>query len=698
MRAEEPVATGRIERDSVGIAYEVYGEGPLTLVLVPCWIIVHARQWKAQVADLAKDCRVVVVEGRGNGASDRPRGVESYGHDAYALDALAVMDHLGVGECVAFGFSQGGPIAALVAQQRPEQVKALVLIAPSGPASAEARAERARRFLEPLDRYKGWDLYTAGGMHADYRGFVEMFFAHMFPEPHSTKQIEDGIAYALETDAEALIDSTLGAMLTRADLEGAFCAVRCPVLLIHGDRDEIVPFKVGQRVAELCKAQVLPMPGSGHGPHMRHPALVNRSIRDFLEAQGLLETPRFRVTRAGRPRALYLSSPIGLGHVRRDLAVARALRRQRPELAVEWLAQDPVTRFLRLEGEDLHPASVRLAGESRHIESEAGEHDLAVFEALRRMDEILVRNFRVFQEVLEVGVYDLVIADEGWEIDHFWHEHPGMKRTPLIWMTDFVGFAPMPEGGAREALLTADYNAEMVDHVESHPGIRDRAIFVGGVEDVVDDSLGPDLPDRREWTQQRFDFSGYILGDGLPGPGERPALRRRFGFGQDEDVCVVSVGGSGVGAPLIRRIVAASALARRARPGLRTVVIAGPRLDPASFAAEPGVEFRGFEPDLPQLMAACDLGVVQGGLSTCMELTAVGTPFIYLPLQRHFEQNINVPQRLANYGAGRRMDFAETEPDQLAAAMLEELGARPTPRPVERDGAERAARMILEVL
>src|SRR5471030_2060619 len=116
MRAEAPASEGHITRDGVRIAYEVYGETGPTLVLLPCWIIVHNRSWKAQIADLAKDCRLVVIDGRGNGKSDRPAGWENYTFQAYADDALAVMDHLGVGPCVLFGYSRGGPQAALIAE------------------------------------------------------------------------------------------------------------------------------------------------------------------------------------------------------------------------------------------------------------------------------------------------------------------------------------------------------------------------------------------------------------------------------------------------------------------------------------------------------------------------------------------------------------------------------------------------------
>jgi predicted glycosyltransferase len=228
--------------------------------------------------------------------------------------------------------------------------------------------------------------------------------------------------------------------------------------------------------------------------------------------------------------------------------------------------------------------------------------------------------------------------------------------------------------------------------------VRDRAIFVGGLDDVVDDRLGPDLPGRRAWTQARFEFSGYILGDDVPRPQDRAALRDRLGFRADETVCVVAVGGSGVGRPLIRRILQAIPLAQARRPDLRVIVVTGPRLATGDFPPLPGVEYRGFEPELPTLMAACDLALVQGGLSTCMELAATRTPFLYFPLAHHFEQNVHVARRLEAYGAGRRMDFATAPPEQIAATMIEELGRPSQAREVERDGAARAAAMLAELI
>jgi hypothetical protein len=304
----------------------------------------------------------------------------------------------------------------------------------------------------------------------------------------------------------------------------------------------------------------------------------------------------------------------------------------------------------------------------------------------------------IFQDAVDEGDYDLVIADEAWDIDHYWHEHPELKKAKLAWFTDFVGFVPMPANGAHEAFLTTDYNAEMIEHVERHPGVRDRAIFVGSPEDIVPMSFGKDLPAMRDWVPKHFDFADYIIGEHPATFGSRAELRERLGYRSGERVCIVTVGGSGVGTHLIRRILQSFPIARAKLPDLRMIVVAGPRIDPASLNVPRGVEVHAFVPNLDRHLAACDLALVQGGLTTCMELTAAGTPFLYFPLKNHFEQNFHVAHRLDRYGAGRRMEFAMSTPEMIAEAMVAALRAPTGFRPVEADGAARAASMLAELM
>ncbi len=397
-------------------------------------------------------------------------------------------------------------------------------------------------------------------------------------------------------------------------------------------------------------------------------------------------------------RALYISSPIGLGHAQRDVAIAQELRRLHPDLQIDWLAQHPVTRVLEAQGERIHPASALLANESRHIESESAEHDLHAFQALRRMDEIMVANYMLFHDVVADEPYDLVIGDESWEVDHFLHENPEEKRTAYVWLTDFVGYLPMPDGSAHESLLTADYNAEMIEHIERFPRLRDRAIFVGNPDDIVPDTFGQDLPAIRAWTERHYDFSGYITGFDPHDFADREALRAHLGYRPDEQVCIVTVGGSSVGQHLLRRVIAAFPEARRRVPNLRMIVVTGPRIEPASLPTAPGLEVRAYVHELYRHLAACDLAIVQGGLTTCMELTANKRPFLYFPLRHHFEQNFHVRHRLERYGAGRCMDYETATPAVIAAAVAEEIVRPVHYRDVETDGAARAASRIAELI
>jgi pimeloyl-ACP methyl ester carboxylesterase/predicted glycosyltransferase len=689
-RARCPDSSGYIKRDGVRLYYEVYGSGEPTILLLPTWSVIHSRQWKMQIPYLARHCRVVTFDGRGNGRSDRP--VAGYGEPEFAADALAVMNATATERAVLVSLSLGAQRALLLAADHPDRVAGSVFIGPGVPLTTLPEDRTRYPWDEELDTDEGWAKDNRHYYLRDYRGFLEFFFAQMFSEPHSTKPIEDCVDWGLETTAETLIATCLGDEMDEETARELCGRVRCPVLVIQGTADAITGGAMGVALAEATGGDLVLLEGSGHGPHVRDPVKVNLLLREFAVPPPA--RPRWARGAARLKRALYISSPIGLGHAQRDVAIAGELRKLHPGLQVDWLAQHPVTTMLEARGERVHPASAHLASESGHIESESAEHDLHAFQAIRRMDEILLANFMVFHDLAREEDYDLWIGDESWELDYYLHENPEQKRAAYAWLTDFVGWLPMPGGGEPEALLTADYNAEMIEHIARYPRIRDRAIFVGDPDDIVPDAFGPGLPRIRDWTEQHYDFAGYITGFD---PG-RLSDRQALGYGDDERVCLVTVGGSGVGGALLRKVIAAYPEAKERVPALRMIVAAGPRIDPASLPSHDGLEIRPYVHELYRHLAACDLAVVQGGLTTTMELTASRRPFLYFPLARHFEQNYHVRHRLDRYRAGRCMDYQTTGPADIAAAIATEIGREVDYRPVATDGATRAASMLASLL
>jgi pimeloyl-ACP methyl ester carboxylesterase/predicted glycosyltransferase len=687
-RARYPDESGYVERDGVRLYWEVYGSGEPTVFLTPTWSIIHSRHWKMQIPYLARHCRVLVMDGRGNGRSDRPES--GYSEAEYAADCLAVMDATGTSSAVLVSLSIGAQRSLVLAAEHPDRVESAVFICPSVPFGGIVDARAALDWGTPRSSYEGWEKYNRHYWLQDLRGFLEFFFGEMFSEPHSTKPIEDCIGWGLETTGEVLVATNLDKDLDEPATRALCERVACPVLVIQGTDDRITGPGRGIALAAETGGELVLLEGSGHGPHVRDPVKVNHLLRDFVAPP---RRPRSWIRGRSRgKRALFISSPIGLGHSARDAAIAEELRRELPGLEIDWLAQHPVTKVLEARGERIHPASALLANESGHIESESAEHDLHCFQAIRRMDEILLANFMVFDDLVRDEQYDLWIGDEAWELDYYLHENPELKRAAYVWLTDFVGWLPMEDGGAHEAFLTADYNAEMIEHIARFPRLRDRAVFVGDADDIVPDAFGPDLPSIRDWTEAHYSFAGYVTGI-TPG-GDRAAL----GYGDDEKVCIVTVGGSGVGGHLLRRVIEAYPSAKERVPELRMIVVAGPRIDPASLPSHPGLEIRAFVPDLYKHLAVCDLAVVQGGLTTSMELTANQRPFLYFPLRHHFEQNFHVRHRLERYGAGRCMDFETDGPSEIAAAIAEEIGREVSYRPVETDGASRAAKLIAELL
>ncbi|MBV9607304.1 MAG: alpha/beta fold hydrolase [Solirubrobacterales bacterium] len=690
--------------DGLRLYYELHGGGSTTIVLLPPNPISHSRIWKGQIHYLARHHRVLCYDGRGNGKSDHPNASRPWVKAWHASDCLSVMDATGTGTAVLAGICGDGVWPSLqLAATHLERVQGIVAIAPGVPLLVPEhpfRTAALESFEEEIGDPVGWEKFNRRYILGDHRGFLEFFFGEMFPEPHSTKQVEDAVALGLDSSPELLVVDNEPVATSKAEVEEVCRSVRCPVLVIQGDQDNCQPFERGLALVELTGAEHLRLAGAGHIPNARHPVLVNQLIHEFVSR---FEKPPARhrtctvATRRPR-RALLVSSPIGLGHAWRDVAVARELRRCVPGLEVHWLAQPPVTRLLAECGEIVHPASAALASEAAGVDAETGEHELHAFQMLRRLDEIFCANFMVFHDLVREEPFDVWIADEAWEVDYFLHENPRLKTSPYVWMSDFVGVLPMPVGGEREQFLAADTNAQMVEHIARYPRLRDASIFVGDREDVVDEPLGPELPGIVEWTEEHFRFAGYITGFAPAEIADRESLRAEFGYRPDERVCIVAAGGSAVGSRLLRSAAAAFPMAKELVGDLRMILIAGPRLDPGSLPHADGLEVHGYVHRLYRQLAAGDIAISHGGLSTTMELTATRRPFLYFPLRHHFEQNLHVHHRLQRYGAGRRMDIDDSPPEAIAAAIADEVGRDVDYLPVATDGAARAARVIAEVL
>ena len=128
------------------------------------------------------------------------------------------------------------------------------------------------------------------------------------------------------------------------------------------------------------------------------------------------------------------------------------------------------------------------------------------------------------------------------------------------------------------------------------------------------------------------------------------------------------------------------------------IVVAGPRIDPASLPAHDGLEIRPYVHELYRHLAACDLAIVQGGLTTAMELTASRRPFLYFPLRHHFEQNFHVRHRLERYGPAGAWTSRPRGRRTSRPRSRAEIGRAVHYRPVPADGAARAAGMIADLL
>jgi pimeloyl-ACP methyl ester carboxylesterase len=150
-------------RDGVRLAYETVGEGAATIVLVHGFGSSRAQNWRdtGWYDALTKaGHRVVAMDCRGHGESDKPHTTPGYGHDEMANDVLAVMDHAGVESAHVMGYSMGGFIAIHLLIGHPERVRKLV-IGGVGASYLESPEDSRDRVADPKVRAQIADAMLA---------------------------------------------------------------------------------------------------------------------------------------------------------------------------------------------------------------------------------------------------------------------------------------------------------------------------------------------------------------------------------------------------------------------------------------------------------------------------------------------------------------------------------------------------------
>lgn len=394
-------------------------------------------------------------------------------------------------------------------------------------------------------------------------------------------------------------------------------------------------------------------------------------------------------------RVLYVSGSLGLGHVTRDLAIATEMRRLSPDVDIAWIAGSPACDVLAAAGEKLVPGQPDYRSETDLAEMVSHNGRLSLTTYVFRALAAWFHNARVIGKVASCGNYDVIVGNETYEIpvSNFFGMHV-LPPVPFVMMYDFWGME-VTSGSVFEKLGAWMLNLVWTQEWRVTTRGHNAAIFFGEIEDVPDSRFGMLLPNRRRYAARHVEFVGYPVPFDSTHLPAKDALRQELGYG-DGPLVICSVGGTSIGRDLLELCGRAFPLAAARVPGLRMVLVAGPRIDPDSLDVPADVDCRGMVEQLWRHMAACDLAIVQGGGTTTLELEALRVPFLFFPVENQSEQEVTVAGRLARHGAGVRMRLSSTSSEQLAEAIVSNLRTETSYPPIPATGTRRAAERVLE--
>jgi predicted glycosyltransferase len=395
-------------------------------------------------------------------------------------------------------------------------------------------------------------------------------------------------------------------------------------------------------------------------------------------------------------KILFVSGSIGLGHVGRDLEIVRALRKLRPDVEISWMAEPPASEILEKAGEKLLPEANLLYPSNSELEESSKSYKANLVQWVMNMRKGWSQNAKVYEKIFEAYGFDLWVGDETYDILVAMVNNPSLKKCPFVVIYDMLGLDVVTRNPV-DYLVAYMTNRLWVKFLRSEPPLADRSIFIGEIQDIADKKFGLMLPNRRSLAEKQFNFVGYVLPKDIEQYRDKTESRRFLGY-SDAPLVVCSIGGTTVGKDLLDLCVAAYPIVKKRIPDLQMILVCGPRLSPRSIQAPEGVNVVGYVPNLYRHLGAADLCIVSGGGTITLELTALQRPYLYFPLEGHFEQEIDVANRSERQRAGIRMTYSKTTPESLAKMILSSIDKKVDYASISIDGAKNTARIINQIL
>ena len=388
---------------------------------------------------------------------------------------------------------------------------------------------------------------------------------------------------------------------------------------------------------------------------------------------------------------LFISWQGAMGHVTRDLAIVNEFHRITPDVDVSWIAHPLGAKLIQEAGEKLLPES-ELVGDYNLVLAQATEKfGLNLLKYVQRYQESSKKNAQLVNQLLQKYDFDLIVGDEIYETLVAFAEGRIQLNCPVIMIEDFIGIQSM-DGNFIMRMGSYLKNRKLVKATEKTSSTITH-LFVGEFEDIADRRYDFFLPNCRDFARKYYQFLGHIVRFDPAEYRDKTKIRTKLGY-ENEPLVICATGGTGVGRELLELCGKAYPLLKKEIPDLHMVCVCGELLglDPPKLSPE--VELHTFIPNIYEHYAACDLAVVVGGGTTTIELTALGKPFIFFPLENQFDQQIYVSERIARHKAGIRMEYSQTTPEMLAQAILKNIGRKMEDKSIPFDGAKKAAEII----